>query len=322
MKLDTAQRSAHLLSFALEHPWAITAGMLATIADLLARHLTGAPSDPAAIAAALVARSNRVPAPYGTPRGGGTIAVIPIFGVVAPRMNLLSETSGGTSFETLTSQLRAAVADPRVTQIVFDVDSPGGSTAGATEFAREVRDAAATKPVLAHAQHLMASAAYWAMSGATAIIASPSALVGSIGVFTIHEDLSRALEQLGVKRTIISAGKYKADGVAGTALSPEARTHVQQVVDSAYGRFVTDVASGRRVPVATVRNGFGEGRLLDADLALRAGLITRIATRDDVLGALDGTAAAASMAAHRQALARAQVAFHRHTLEATARRSH
>jgi ClpP class serine protease len=82
-------------------------------------------------------------------------------------MNLLSEVSGGTTFEALTKQLQAAVADPDVKTIVFDVDSPGGNVAGASEFAREVLRARATKPIIVQAHHLLASAAYWPMAGAT-----------------------------------------------------------------------------------------------------------------------------------------------------------
>jgi signal peptide peptidase SppA len=209
--------------------------------------------------------------------------VIPLFGVVAPRMNLFTEVSGGTTFEALTAQLQAAVADPNIKTIVFDVDSPGGNVAGASEFAREVLRARTIKPVIAHANHLMASAAYWGMAGATEIVASPSALVGSIGVYTLHEDISAMLGELGVKREVFSAGKYKAEGVDGGPLSDDAKAHVQSLVDGAYGRFVGDVAKGRGIKAADVRNGYGEGRTLSADAALAAGLIDRIATLQDTL---------------------------------------
>jgi len=270
---------AHLVAFALEHPWALTAPMRSLIADILARRIAGLESDDAAIAAALEARSTRE-VPVTT---GGVVAVIPLFGVVAPRMNLFTEVSGGTTFESLTAQLQAAVADPNIKTIVFDVDSPGGNVAGASEFAREVLRARASKTVIAHANHLMASAAYWGMAGATEIIASPSALVGSIGVYTLHQDISDMLGQLGVKREVFSAGKYKAEGVDGGPLSDDAKVHVQSLVDGAYGRFVGDVAKGRGVKPAAVRNGYGEGRTLGAEDALATGLIDRIATLQETL---------------------------------------
>jgi ClpP class serine protease len=92
------------------------------------------------------------------------------------------------------------------------------------------------------------------------------------------------------------------------------------LVDSAYGRLVADVARGRRVDPSRVRTGFGEGRLLPADAALRAGLVDQVVTLDEMLGRLDGTAGRAALDSHRQALARAELAARRHDLAAVARR--
>ncbi len=277
--MPTPRNYAHLVAFALEHPWAITPPMRAMIGDILARRLAGVDADDATIAAALEARATRdVPVPTG-----GSVALIPMYGVISPRQNLFTETSGGTTFEALTKQLLAATNDPNVKTIVFDVDSPGGNVAGASEFAREVLRARTVKPVVAVANHLMASAAYWGMSGATEIVASPSALVGSVGVYTIHDDISAALDALGVKREVFSAGKFKAEGVDGGALSADAKLHVQGLVDGAYGRMVGDIAKGRGVKPADVRSGYGEGRTVNVDQALSTGLIDRVATLQETL---------------------------------------
>jgi len=160
----------HVLSFALEHPWAVTPAMRQTVANILARRLVS--RDAAPDVAALVPRDN-LPKPKR-----GTVAVIPIYGVIAPRMNLLSDFSGGTTFEALSAQLQGAMADDSIKTIVLDVDSPGGNAAGATEFASELLHARERKPIVAQAQHTMASAAYWVCSCATEIVASPSAMVG------------------------------------------------------------------------------------------------------------------------------------------------
>ena len=315
-----ARNYDHVISFALDSPWAVTPSMLTVIAGLLARRIAGEDPDTDAIAAALVARSNRVSGAAGTLRADAASTVIPIFGVIAPRMNLLSEMSGGTTFETLTAQVRAAVADPRITQIIFDVDSPGGNAAGATEFAKEVVKARASKRVIAVANHSMCSAAYWAMSGATEIVATPSSMVGSIGVYAIHNDISNALAQMGIKRSVISAGKYKAEGADGGALTAEAEAHVQALINSCYGRFIASVSTGRGVPALAVRSGYGEGHVLDAEAALAAHLVDRIATLDDVLGQVDTRAADAAMAAHGRVLAQAALSMHQNTLDAIAAR--
>lgn len=270
-------RYEHVLSFALEHPWAITKNMRVLIASILAGRIAGKQTDPAAIAAALVNRKN-LPQP-----AGGGVAIIPIYGVIAPRANMLTDISGGTTFEGLTTQLHEALANKAVKTIVFDVDSPGGNVAGATEFAREVMKARTKKPVIAQAQYLMASAAYWAMACATEIVAAPSAKVGSVGVYSIHEDLSKALEMEGIKITYISAGKYKVDGNETEPLSKEALARIQAKVDDPYARFKSDVSKGRGVPLADVDAGYGEGDTVGADEALRLGMIDRIGTLADTI---------------------------------------
>lgn len=269
----------HLAAFALEHPWALTDNMREVIANTIARRLAGMDDDDDGIARAQQARETRDLAV----RGGGLVAVLPLHGVIAPRMNLLSEISGGATFEGLTKQLNAAVADPDIQTIVFDVDSPGGNVAGASEFAREVLRARTLKPIIVQGNYLMASAAYWAMAGATELVASPSAMIGSIGVYSLHDDLTEARSKLGIKREVLSAGKYKAEAVGGMPLSDAARAHQQHLIDSFYDRMLGDIAKGRGVSAAAVRSGYGEGRVLNADDALAAGLIDRIGTLDDTL---------------------------------------
>ena len=161
-----------------------------------------------------------------TPSGHAT-AVIPVSGIVAPRMNMFSDISGGTTFEGLTTDLQDAVADPQIGTIVLDVDSPGGNVAGATEFHKAMLAARTKKPIIGQVQYLGASVAYWILSACTEIVAAPSAMVGAIGVYTMYDDLSKALSNRGIKREVIAAGKFKDEGVDSGPLSPEARAHLR-----------------------------------------------------------------------------------------------
>ena len=99
----------------------------------------------------------------------------------------------------------------------------------------------------------------------------------------MHEDISAALEAEGIRPTIISAGKYKAEGNPFAPLADKTRAHIQERVDAAYQDFVGAVAQGRGVPVKTVANGYGEGRTVDAPGALRTGMIDRIATTEQTM---------------------------------------
>jgi signal peptide peptidase SppA len=204
-------------------------------------------------------------------------------------MNLMSEMSGGTTFEQLTSQLRAAVADKTVKTIVLDVNSPGGSVAGSPEFAAEVMKARTKKPIIAQAQYTMGSAAYQLSAAATEIVAAPSARVGSIGVFSMHNDLSAALEKLGVKRTYISAGVGKVDGNETGPPSDEYLARTKASVDAAYSGFVSSVVKGRGAGMTADRvKKEWQAHVYDAPEALAIGMIDTIATLDETIARILG----------------------------------
>lgn len=273
----SSRNYSHVINFALSHPWAIEPAMLPILAEILARHVAGVDSE-AEIAAALVNRAN-LPQPRA-----GSIAIIPIYGVIAPRLNAMSQMSGGTSFEALTSQLRAAVADKSISTIVLDVNSPGGSVAGSPEFASEVMKLRTKKPIVAQAQYTMGSAAYYLGAAATEIVAAPSARVGSIGVYAMHNDLSAAMEKLGVKRRYISAGAGKIDGNDAEPLSTDAEARLQASVDASYAQFVASVVKGRGKGMTAdrVKNDW-KAHTYDAAEALSIGMIDRIGTLDDTI---------------------------------------
>lgn len=221
------------------------------------------------------------PAPRA-PQKGGAVQVIPIVGAIAPRSRE-SWFGSVAGMDSVRDRLRRAAAAPDVASIVLDIDSPGGTVAGTAETAAAVAEAAAIKPVIAVANTLAASAAYWIGSRASEFVASPSAEVGSIGVIGRHVDMSRLEERLGIKTTLVKAGKYKGEMSPFAPLTPDALAALQASADDAYGAFVADVAAGRRVSERRVREGFGEGRVLGAKAALAEGMIDRIATLDEVV---------------------------------------
>ncbi len=133
---------------------------------------------------------------------------------------------------------------------------------------------------------LAASAAYWLAASCDEIVSTPSGQVGSIGIITAHLDTSKADDAEGVTKTVISAGKYKAEG--NGPLTEDARAAIQARVDEAYGVMVSDIARGRGVKAAEVQNGFGEGRVVSAQQAKDLGMIDRIATMDETVSRLVG----------------------------------
>lgn len=226
----------------------------------------------------------------GPQMANGKVAVLPVYGVVAPRMTMMTRMSGGTAAEELGNNIAALAADPSVSAIVLDVDSPGGAATGIPELAAKIRAAAEQKRIIAMVNHLAASAAYWIASQASEIVSSPSGEVGSIGVYMVHFDESEMYADAGIKPTIVRAGKYKAEGNPFEPLGDEAKAAMQATIDDWYGQFVGAVAKGRGVSAKEVRDSYGQGRVVSSTQALKSGMIDRIDTMDGLLAELTGGA--------------------------------
>ncbi|HWU69214.1 MAG TPA: S49 family peptidase [Stenotrophobium sp.] len=232
----------------------------------------------------------------------GSIAVIPVYGPIVQRASQIDICEGGTSTQAISNALADAMADDSVSQVLLDIDSPGGSVYGVQEVAAEI--ARSKKPVVAIANSLAASAAYWIGSAASEFYVTPGGEVGSIGVWTAHQDFSKALEEAGVNVTLISAGQFKVEGNPYQPLGADAQKFMQSRVDDYYGAFTRAVARGRNVPVEQVRNGMGQGRVLGAEQAKAQSMVDGIATFEEVIANMQrGQAAQAPRAAR---LARAQ----------------
>jgi signal peptide peptidase SppA len=236
-----------------------------------------------AIQADRAAREARRQASSGMSSGG--IAVLPLYGEVTQSGNMVEDVSGPRSVSTqqFAYALRQALSDDTVGQILIDIDSPGGSVYGVAELADEIISAKSQKPVVAVANSLAASAAYWIGCAASELYVTPGGEVGSIGVGQAHFDYSQALAAEGVAPTLISAGKYKVEGNPYTPLDAEAQVFMQSRVDDYYAAFTKGVARGRGVPIAQVRDGMGQGRVLGAEAALAQNMVDGVATFDDVV---------------------------------------
>lgn len=226
-----------------------------------------------------------------------SVGVIPIRGTIShhARGDLSGLLFGGASTEQISADLQSMVADDSIRAIVLDIDSPGGTVAGVPELAAEILKARSRKPIVSVANALAASAGFYLASMAEWSYATPSALVGSVGVFVMHQDISKAADEAGVKTTYISAGKYKTEGNQFEPLSDEAAAHLQTIVDHDLDVFVRDLARGRGVSEATVRKTYGEGRVFTAKQAKAAGMIDGIYTLEQAI------ARAASMTPGRKA---------------------
>lgn len=257
--------------------WAIIPEKLDAILDVLSKHVINIDSTE------YEARQQRS-TKYKNIKGN--VGVIPLYGVVSNRMNLMSEFSGGTSTEMFGQMLDSAIADPAIGAIVIDVDSPGGNVYGVAELSQKIFNARGKKPIIASVNALCASAAYWIASAADEIVVTPSGEIGSIGVLAVHTDQSKAEEQAGFKTTIVKAGKYKVEANPHEPLNDEAKASLQSRVDEYYDMFTADVARNRGVSQSLVKGGMGEGRVVGANTAIELKMADRIGTFEQIINDL------------------------------------
>lgn len=274
----------------LNAPWAIVPERYFELCDIYARHTRGEKADLQALEAQLGRPLKNERQPLKVVNG---IAILSLQGLLAKRMNLFTEISGGTSTEILLSDFKAALADPSVHSILLDVDSPGGEVDGTHELARQIFRARGQKPVVALGSSLMASAAYWIASAADKLyISGATTAVGSIGVVARHVDVSRANQARGVEVTLITAGKYKAVGSPYAPLTPADKSVIQEEVDDIYSVFVNEVAEQRGVSVDTVLQKMADGRIFIGAKAVAAGLVDAFGTMEDLLSKLSAPSGA------------------------------
>lgn len=209
------------------------------------------------------------------------LAYIPVHGVLLHRDNWADEYA--TGYDYIRSRLGAALADPDVQGIVFDIHSPGGQVAGNFELADMIYDARQQKPMMAVVDGYAFSAAYSIASAVGNINLSPSSMAGSIGVVTMHVSMQGMLDKWGIKVTFIHAGAHKVDGNAFQDLPEAVQADFQARIDKLYDGFVAQVARNRGIDAQAVRDT--EARCYDADTALSLNLIDAISMPFDAVAA-------------------------------------
>lgn len=182
-------------------------------------------------------------------------AIVPIRGVLLDEWSARGPVWGATGYNYIRAAVEEAAADPNVSATVLDISSPGGLVSGMLETFASIEGVGkkkSGKPVCAVIRSVGASAAYALACAADSIIASDSAIVGSIGARISHISLQRAFENAGIKVTDITSHALKADVSPFTDLSPAARERLQSSVDDAAATFVALVARRRNMTVSAV----------------------------------------------------------------------
>ncbi|EBM0749205.1 signal peptide peptidase SppA [Salmonella enterica subsp. enterica serovar Give] len=209
---------------------------------------------------------------------GGTIAVIFANGAIMDG----EETPRNVGGDTTASQIRDARLDPKVKAIVLRVNSPGGSVNASEVIRAELAAArAAGKPVVVSMGGMAASGGYWISTPANYIVASPSTLTGSIGIFGVINTVENSLSSIGVHSDGVSTSPL-ADISMTKALSPEVQQMMQLSIEYGYKRFITLVADARKRTPEQI-DKIAQGHVWTGEDAKANGLVDSLGDFDDAV---------------------------------------
>ncbi|MBW2560990.1 MAG: S49 family peptidase, partial [Deltaproteobacteria bacterium] len=202
-------------------------------------------------------------------RRSGSIGAIEINGPIIPRGDMFSSMSGITSAEMISSEFSQMESQAGIERIVLLMDTPGGSIVGISEVAALV--AQSSKPTIAFVVGMAASAGYWIASSADEVLSVNTGIVGSIGVVS-------TIRVGGKDDDIVEIVSSQSPKKRLDVTTDEGRESVQVILDDLATVFVDTVAQNRGVSSNKVLSSFGQGDILVASSALKAGMIDGIST--------------------------------------------
>lgn len=192
------------------------------------------------------------------------------------------ETQGNVGGDTTAAQIRDARLDPKVKAIVLRVNSPGGSVTASEVIRAELAAArAAGKPVVVSMGGMAASGGYWISTPANYIVANPSTLTGSIGIFGVITTIENSLDSIGVHTDGVSTSPL-ADVSITRALPPEAQQMMQLSIENGYKRFITLVADARHSTPEQI-DKIAQGHVWTGQDAKANGLVDSLGDFDDAV---------------------------------------
>lgn len=210
------------------------------------------------------------------------LAIIDLYGTL---MKAQSSLASGTSTTEVRRKVRAAANDPKVSAVLYRIDSPGGAVAGTQELADDMARLQKKIPTAAQVEDLAASAGYWLAAQAGTVAMNRAGMAGSIGVFSVVQDSSGRAEDMKVKVHVVKSGAHKGAGTPGTAITDEHLAHWQERVNSLHALFSNAVETGRGMSAKDVA-AVADGRVFVGEDAKSVGLVDAIQSMDETIAQL------------------------------------
>ncbi|MFH0995085.1 MAG: signal peptide peptidase SppA [Pseudomonadota bacterium] len=172
--------------------------------------------------------------------------------------------------------------DKSIKAIVIRIDSPGGGVGPSQEISREIQRTLQDKKVVASLGAVAASGGYYIASAASAIVANPGTITGSIGVIMGFTDIQGLLQKIGVAPVVVKSGEYKDIGSPVRTMTDSERTLLQTFSDQVHRQFITAIAEGRHLEYEKVAK-VADGRILTGENAHELGLVDRLGNLEDAI---------------------------------------
>ncbi len=209
-------------------------------------------------------------------KSGNIIAVYYAFGGIDDS----TSPEEGINSEKVIKDLRKLREDETVKAVVFRVNSPGGSAYGSEQIWREVVLLKEKKPVIVSMGDYAASGGYYISCAADYIVADPTTLTGSIGIFGMFPNMEELLtDKLGLDFDMVKTNKFADMGTLARPFNSDERAAMQNYINNGYKLFVKRCADGRGMSVEAIEK-IAEGRVWTGATAKELGLV-------DELGGLD-----------------------------------
>jgi signal peptide peptidase SppA len=209
------------------------------------------------------------------------VAIVEIRGIICNRGNIFSVLWGFCPTDFIKGIIESHLKNIEIKRIILNIDSPGGMVDGVETLSNFIFESRQIKDIVAIANPLAASAAYWIGSAANKIYsASQTSAGGSIGVIAIHQDFSEMHKDIGLKITEITSAKFKAVTSSNNPLPKEGEQELLRQVMQVHDVFVSQVARNMGIEEKKVLD---DGRIYLGQDAVNKGIFDGIKTLDELI---------------------------------------
>lgn len=220
--------------------------------------------------------------------GKQKILLIDLDGVISfkEEKDILNFRTGPSKVAFFREALLKAEADPEISGVILRINSPGGTVAASDAIYHEIMSFRKKRkvPVHAYIMEVGASGGYYVASAADRIIASPTAIVGSIGVIAMKFNIEGLMSKIGVSEETYKSGPKKDFWSPFRPTTPEEKKMFQGIIDRLYARFTEVVCANRQKLLAEQEiRSLADGRVFVSNEALAAKLIDRVAYLDETI---------------------------------------